>query len=332
MSVLAPDLRLINIDHGMESMKTLEVHAQKLRRLHVDGSTVLRILTVESEKLAVLELYHCEDLDLRTFRFCLANNPGIISLRLGRIPEENLAVDESLCPSIQELCLLQDFHSRTLYVRSPTMRLFHTEGMGDLDTLQHIYIVADHLCKASLVGIPNLKTLVIQCSSVDSIELNLCSDDQLCLESCVIQAFSSIGFLRLFDCKVNMLSVSTPVAKTVVLYRCCLPDYVLKMALDGCRNISHLNLELSSEFSQLALQAPPLKYLNLFGCADIMTVDVDCPELVAVNLGKCPPNIRFYFQGSKVKLSKKLLKPKFILPEEDVRWTHDFPPGECRSN
>jgi hypothetical protein len=51
---------------------------------------------------------------------------------------------------------------------------------------------------------PALKTLAIQCVSVDSIELNLCSDDQLVLDSCVIQALGSIGFLRLFDCKVRV--------------------------------------------------------------------------------------------------------------------------------
>ncbi len=48
------------------------------------------------------------------------------------------------------------------------------------------------------MGVPALKSVVVQCVSVDAIELNLCSDDTLHLESCVVQAMCSIGFLRLF--------------------------------------------------------------------------------------------------------------------------------------
>jgi hypothetical protein len=64
--------------------------------------------------------------------------------------------------------------------------------------------------------------------------MNLCSDDQLNLESCVIHAMNAIGFLRFFDCNVNLLCISTPLAKTIVLYRCQMTDYTLKMVLAGC--------------------------------------------------------------------------------------------------
>ncbi|XP_064623662.1 uncharacterized protein LOC135485499 [Lineus longissimus] len=324
VSITAANLRHVTIDHGMESMEHLEIFAPRLRRLQVDGCKVLRTINIRSERLAILELNNCDELDMRSLRHTLTNNPSLLSLKLGRIREENLAIDETTCPSIQELCLLGEFGCRTVYVRSPTLRLIHTEADTDLIPFNHMYIVANHLCKVALAGVPNLRSMVIQCCSVDSIELNLCSDDQVCLESCVIQAFSAIGFLRLFDCKVNMFSVSTPLAKTIVLYRCCLPDYVLQMALAGCPNISHLNLEKSREFSHVNIQAPPMKYLNLFGCHDVMEVDVDCPELVAVNLGQCP-NVHFYLKGAELNMTTSE-KPKFVLPHESYRWSHDYPP------
>ncbi|XP_074652747.1 uncharacterized protein LOC141907073 [Tubulanus polymorphus] len=326
VSITAGNLRHLTIDHGMESMEHLEVFAPRLRRVFIDGGSVLRAINIRSERLAVLELFCCDNLDMRSLRETLINNPTILSLKVGQLSTEDLSVDEICCPNIQEFSILDNFSCRTLLIRSPTLRVIHNESENDLSSLSHMYVVADHICKVALVGIPNLRTLVIQCSSVDSIELNLCSDDQICLESCVIQAFSSIGFLRLFDCRVNMLSVSTPLAKTVVLYRCSLPDYVLQMALKGCPNISHLNLEKSSEFSELNLQAPPMKYLNLFGCNDVIRVDLDCPELLALNLGQCP-NVSLFFRGSKYDITNKSCqKLEIIKPNENLRWTHGFPP------
>ena len=306
-------------------MEHLEVFAPKLRRITIDGSSVLRTISIKSEKLNVLEVYNCDDLDMRTFRETLSCNPSIVSLKLGRLSQRDLYLDECCCPGIQELSLLADFGCSTLHIRSPTLRLIHTESESDLHTLTHIYVMADHLCKVALVGVPALRSLNIQCASVDAIELNLCSDDELCLESCVIQAFASIGFLRLFDCKVDMLAVMTPLARTIVLYRCQMSDYALQMALTGCPNIAHLNLEKCRSLKQVSIQAPPMKYLNMFGCYDMNRLDVDCPELLALNIGHCP-NVRLFLQGIERTLEKESKDIQIVLPNKSVRWTHDLPP------
>lgn len=306
-------------------MEHLEFEAPKLRRIFIDGSSILRTIGIKSKRLVYFELSNCEAIDMRTLRETLRNNQNIVSLKLGCISQDSLTLDEHTIPSLQELCLLGDFSCESLHIRSPTLRLLHTEAENDIVTLNHVYITANHICKVALVGMPALKTMTIQCVSVDSIQLNLCSDDQLTLESCVIHALGSIGFLRLFDCKVNLLSVSTPMAKTVVLYRCQMSDYVLQMALTGCPNISHLNLEKCRDIRNIQVNAQPLKYLNLFGCNDIYRLDLDCPELLAVNLGHCP-NVRLFIRGVEQDITRFCDEPRIVLPTEAIRWSHDYPP------
>lgn len=203
VSVEARDLRHVTIDQGLESLEHLEIYSPKLRRACVNGSNVLHTINIKGGRLHFLELNNCEELDMRTVRDTLSKNPRVVVLKLGCLSVDSLLLDENLVPSLQELCLLGDFSCEAVHVRSPSLRLFHTEADNDIITLNHIYITANHLCKVALIGMPALKTLTVQCVSVDSIELNLCSDDQLVLDSCVIQALGSIGFLRFFDCKVK---------------------------------------------------------------------------------------------------------------------------------
>nr|KAG5712408.1 hypothetical protein BaRGS_023987 [Batillaria attramentaria] len=326
VSVEAADLRHVTIDQGLESLEHLEIYSPKLRRACINGSNVLRTLNIKGGKLSFLELSNCEELDMRTVRDTLFKNPRVVVLRLGCLSVDSLLLDEGLVPSLQEVCLMGDFSCEAVHVRTPSMRLFHTEADNDIITLNHIYITANHLCKVALIGTPALKTLTVQCVSVDSIELNLCSDDQLVLDSCVIQALGSIGFLRLFDCKVNLMSVSTPLARTVVLYRCHMTDYVLQMALHGCPNIAHLNLEKCRNITQVAVDALPLKFLNMFGCRDVHRLELDCPQLLAINLGQCP-NVRLYLDGVEQDLAALCRQGmQIVLPGDSIRWSHDYPP------
>lgn len=325
ISVDCQALRHVTIDQGMECIEHLEICSPNLRRATIDGSNTLRTIRIVSKKLAYLQLSNCEEIDMRAFRDIFLRNPTIACLRLGCISHDSLTLDEYLVPGLQEICLLGDFACETIHIRSPTLRLLHTEAENDIVTLNHIYITANHICKVALVGMPALRTIVIQCVSVDSIEMNLCSDDQLNLESCVIHAMSAIGFLRLFDCKVNLLSVTTQLARTVVLYRCEMSDYVLQMALTGCPNIDHLNLEKCREISRVAIHAPPLKFLNMFGCANLHRLDIQCPQLLAVNLGQCP-NIRLFIQGRQQNLAGVCETLHIVRPVENTRWTHEYPP------
>ena len=325
ISVDGRDIRHIIIDHGLESMEHMELDCPKLRKASINGSNVLRTLNIKASRLSFLEVSNCEELDMRTLRNTLRNNPSILCLKIGCVSQDSLLLDELTIPSLQELCLLSDFACEAIHIRSPTLRFFHTEAENDIITLNHIYITANHLCKVTLVGMPALKTMTIQCVSVDSIELNLCSDDQLSLDSCVIHALGSIGFLRLFDCKVNLLMVSTPLAKTVVLYRCQMTNYALQMALTGCPNIAYLNLEKCRSITKVDIDAPPMKFLNMFGCCEVHRLDVDCPKLLAINLGQCP-NVRLFFKGIEQNLAELMKQTQIVPPSESIRWSHDLPP------
>ena len=126
--------------------------------------------------------------------------------------------------------------------------------------------------------------------------------------------------------QVNLLSVSTPLARTVVLYRCHMTDYVLQMALLGCPNIAHLNLEKCRNITQVGVEALPLKFLNLFGCRDVHRLELDCPQLLAINLGQCP-NVRLHVGGVEQDLADLCRRGlQIVLPGDSIRWSHDYPP------
>ncbi|XP_045182423.2 F-box/LRR-repeat protein 7-like [Mercenaria mercenaria] len=327
ISIYAQRLRHVTIDHGMESLEHVELFAKNLRRACVNGSNSLHTLKIKSERLSVLEISHCESIDMKSLKETLRANPKIKCLRIGCISEDSLTFDEFMIPSVEELCLLGDFDCETLHVRSPSIRFLHTEAEDDIITLNHMYVTANHLCKVVMVGLPTLRTVTIQCVSVDCIEMNLCSDDQLNLQSCVIHALNAIGFLRLFDCKFSLLSVCTQLAKTVVLYRCEMTDYVLQMALSGCPNVAHLNLEKCREISHVNISTKPLKFLNLFDCTTIKRLNLNCPELTAINLGHCP-NVRLFIRGTEQSLDTLKFPFQVVLPSDHIRWSHDFPPVE----
>ena len=128
-----------------------------------------------------------------------------------------------------------------------------------------------------------------------------------------------------FQCHVNLLSVSTPMARTLALYRCNMSDYVLRMALTGCVNIDYLSVERCRQLSQLDVTDQPMKYLNLFGCSEIHRVQVESEHLIGVNLGHCP-KVRLFIDSYE----EDLLDPKgsydLVLPHQSVRWSHDYPP------
>ncbi len=49
----------------------------------------------------MVELYHCESLDMRSMRDMLMENNTVVCLRIGRVSQENLYLDEACCPSLQ---------------------------------------------------------------------------------------------------------------------------------------------------------------------------------------------------------------------------------------
>ncbi|CAH1790941.1 unnamed protein product [Owenia fusiformis] len=330
VSINAPNLRLATLDQGLESMEHLEMFTPKLRRLQVDGCDALRTINVRSTKLVLLHIDNCSELDMRSFRETLQYNESIVSLKIGRLPIDDLYLNEQTCPNIQELCLLSSFSASVLHLRSPTLRLLHTTSDNDIESLSYIYILANHICKVSLVCIPTMRSITIQCVSIDSVELNLCSDTQMVLEAVVIQAFGSIGFLRLFDCDVKLLSVTSPLVKTLVLYRCVISDYTLSMMLKGCANIYHLCLEKCQNFNEMAVALPHLKYLNLYDCYGLQRLDIDCPALDALNVGHCPVT-KIYVKGHEM-LPHELdscvygRSVRLVYPKQSIRWSHDFPP------
>ena len=132
-------------------------------------------------------------------------------------------------------------------------------------------------------------------------------------------------FYSTFQCHVNLLSVSTPMARTLALYRCNMSDYVLRMALTGCVNIDYLSVERCRQLSHLDVTDQPMKYLNLFGCSEIHRVQVESENLIGVNLGHCP-KVRLFIDSYEEDLIEPKSNFDLVLPHQSMRWSHDYPP------
>ncbi|XP_006821249.1 uncharacterized protein LOC102808468 [Saccoglossus kowalevskii] len=334
VSIHAPNLRSLKIDEGLESMEHLEIESKKLRDVYIDGSGILRTVHIKSNKLKNMEIFNCPLLDSRSLVQSLSECPTLCTLRIGDVGVDDMSLDESFCSGLQTMCLLEDYSSKTLRVRCRGLRAMTTQDECEIQTLNDVLIMAEKLKKISLVGVPNLRNLIIQCESLDKVELNVCSDNQVCLETCIIQAIHHVGFLRFFDCVVRTLILSTPSAGVVVLYRCQIGDYVLEMALNGCPNITHLNLERCSTLTKIRIPmaATLMRYINLFGCHNMLRVEIDCHELLAINLGDCP-SVRLYLNDVERNLAISSLNalefPHIVLPDQMVRWNHQLTPQLC---
>jgi hypothetical protein len=104
-------------------------------------------------------------------------------------------------------------------------------------------------------------------------------------------------------------------------------DYVLQMALLGCPNIAHLNLEKCRNITHVAVEALPLRFLNLFGCRDVLRLELACPSLLALNLGQCRTDVRLYVGGVERELEDLIRQGlQIVLPADSIRWSHDYPP------
>ena len=330
VSISAPILRLLQVDSGLEACEHLEVYAGKLRTLQIDGSSVLRTLTVRSGRVNHFELRNCQDLDPRCLQAVLLDNPLLGELRLGAVANEELILDHLTCPSLETISILDDFTCAGLLVRCPNLRVIQTAA-DDIEilSLQQVIVVADHLARVRMVGLPALRNLLVQCDSVQHVEIKMCGEESVCLRSFVIQATRSVGLLRFLDCAVGALILSAPRVHTVVLYRCQIEDYALQMALNGCPNIVHLSVEKCNTISQVSVPANAslMKYLNLYGCHGLVRVAVDCVGLLAVNLGQCS-KVRLFVRGLEYDLSLHPVckYPKVVLPHQSLRWSHDHKP------
>ncbi|XP_078590889.1 uncharacterized protein LOC144870501 [Branchiostoma floridae x Branchiostoma japonicum] len=304
VSLWTPQLRSLHLDAGMENMEHLEVFAPKLRKLQVDGSGVLRTLSVKSSKLSNVELYNCAMLDGLGFTRFLGNNITVTVLSLGSIDMEALSLDQNRCPSLRELRLLADFRCTSLHLSCPTLRRLCADSDVMLPTLQIVSVVAKHVDRLHLANVPGLQSLTVQCDRVDLVEINTTGNVNVSLENCALQAVEELGTLRLFDCQVQALVLSAPLVRQLVLYRCVVTDYSLCMALRGCPNIQRLQLQKCSSLTRVSICRSLLQYLHLLDCRGILQVELtDCPKLLALDIGQCP-NVRLFVQGSETTPNK----------------------------
>ena len=57
-------------------------------------------------------------------------------------------------------------------------------------------------------------------------------------------------------------------------------------------------------------------------------LELDCPRLLALNVGHCPADLTLLVGGVRQDLHHLARQGglQVVLPEHSIRWTHDFPP------
>ncbi|XP_033102776.1 F-box/LRR-repeat protein 15-like [Anneissia japonica] len=331
VSVCAPNLNKMRVENGLESSEHVEVFAANLNSFYIDGSGVVRTLTILSKTLLKFCICNCAAIDRRSLFRCLADNPSLKKLTIGDVGHEDICLDSVHFQSLKNLVLMEDFACRSLNVRCKSLRTLYLAEEAELPSLNRILLVADHLQQISLTSIPFLHNLTIQCQELENLEVNICNDNRLVLDSLVVQATRRIGVLRLFDCRIGAVIVSTPAVGSIVFYRCHVTDYALQMTLGSCCNLQHFSLEKSYGFDQVIIpESTTLNYLNLYGCKNTRKVIIDYHALRGINLSMCKDaNLRI--QGKRINLHPEHFpqETSIILPDRPLRWTHDAIPKTC---
>ncbi|XP_041468560.1 uncharacterized protein LOC121418648 [Lytechinus variegatus] len=332
VSITAPSLRMLHLDDGLESNEHVEIFAGKLRVLEIDGAGVLKSINVQSNRLTTLQLRNCDVLDSRSLYNLLSENPTISTLLMGNVSTPELLLDSQRCPSVRIVCLLHGFSSDVLSIRCPTLQYLQTEDEMELLSLRQLIVAADQVKDICLTGCPVLHNILVQCESLDELEFNMCSDERVFLRSCVIQASRFVGKIRLFDCAIATIVLSSPCISILILYRCMIGDYTLKCMLNACPNITHLSLEKcrNTKVVSVPKDAPLLRYLNLFGCSQLQHLSINSDCVMRVNLGQCSVS-RVLYQGKELDFAEEKVAFEnssldVVLPHQNVRWSHDAEP------
>lgn len=300
----------------------------------VDGNDALRFLAIRSSRLSTVEIRNCPNLTLSEFQTFLKNNPTISSLMLGAISAIETYIEPSWCPRLQSLTIQPDFRSRVLSIRCPTLEHLHvvSEGSEPSEHLEEVTLVANHLKTVSLCGLLSLRNLFLQCNLLDSLLLNTTNDVMISLRSCTIHAHTVLGNVKLCDCSLGALVVSAPSVRALVLYRCFLQNYTMQMALVGCPFISHLCIERCLSLTQFNLpQSLEVRFLNLYGCQRLRFVNIESPNLPALNLGQCY-KAELTCDGKKIEYDK----PRgddiaIVAPRSFIKWTHTEIPSSYQT-
>lgn len=286
------------------SMKKLSVYAPSLRVLNLNHCSELRkISKVTSTSLKELTVRKCTELNWSDLIRFLVRNPDIKTLKL-EVNVINLRLDQNSSPSLETLQVLDSGTNLTcLDIRCPKLKvLTFKKSLMHCSMLKIVSLRSHKLDEVSIKDVPHIRKVILNVKCIKYLEL----DFDRRFHQVKPRHFTSINFQpnaviqKLVIKKFNLQSITTSLCsvKEVVLDSCNL-DAPLSQVLQQFCGIESLMLQNSYGTCQIMIQNETLRELRVTSCSSVMMdhINVLCPALE-----------RFHIHGSTILPSKKELE------------------------
>lgn len=286
------------------SLKKLTVYAPSLRILNLNHCSELRkVSKVTCHSLDELTVRKCSSLNWPDLIRFLVRNPDIKSLKL-EVSVVNLRLDQHCNPSLEKLQVLDSSTNLTcLDVRCPKLKVFKfKKSLMQPSMVKVIAIKSDELDEISIKDVPHLRKVILNVQQIKFLEL----DFDRRLHQVKPHHFSSIHFqpnstvYKFVLKKLNLRSMTTNACEvTDVVVDACNLDIPLCEVLEQFHGLQYLTLQKSYGTCQIVVQNDTLRELRVNSCLSVMMDNI---------MVVCPALEKFHVHGSTILPTKKELE------------------------
>ncbi|CAN6819324.1 unnamed protein product [Brassica oleracea] len=285
-----------NLSNG--TLREIAQACAGLRMLNASSCPSISFESVHLPMLTVLKLHRCSCITSVSMTW-IANSPALEVLELDNCTmltsvALHLSFLRSLslvnCPRFTELNLQSTMLSSITVSKCPA--------------LCRVTITSNALRRLAIKKQENLTTLVLQCQSLQEVDLTGCkslsntvfSDDGGCpmLKSLILDNCESLTEVRFCNSSLSSLSLVGCRAVTSLALKC---PRLEQICLDGCDNLEtvffkpvavrSLNLGICPKLSVLSIEAPYMVSLDLKCFGGLSEASIICPLLTSLDASFC---------------------------------------------
>ncbi|CAH8326502.1 unnamed protein product [Eruca vesicaria subsp. sativa] len=298
-----PQLESLDVSNcSCVSNETLREIAQAcagLRILNASDCPNISFESVHFPMLTVLKLHRCGFITSATVAW-IANSLALEVLELDNCKKlTSVTLHLSCLKSISLVNLCNRFTELNLQSTK-----LSSITISNCPALNSVTITSNALQRLDLKKQDNLTTLVLQCQSLQEVDLSGCISlsNTVCdlvdgcpmLKSLVLDNCESLTEVRFSNSSLSSLSLFGCCDVTSLELNC---PRIEQICLDGCDNLEtaffkhvalqSLNLGICSKLSVLSIEAPYMVSLELKGCGVLSEASIICPLLTSLDASFC---------------------------------------------
>ncbi|KAJ4880684.1 F-box/LRR-repeat protein 15 [Raphanus sativus] len=263
-----------------------------LRMLNASNCPNICFESVHLPMLTVLKFHRCHGIKSASMNWIANNSPALEVLELCNcINLTSVALHLSCLQSISLV------HCRKLTELNLQSTILSSITIANCPALHRVTITSSILRRLALKKQENLRTLVLQCQSLEEVDLSGCKS----LSNTVCESFSDVGGCAMLKslildncesltevrfCNSSLSSLSLVGCRAVTSLELKCPR-LEQICLDGCDNLEtaifkpvalrSLNLGIFPKLSVLSLEAPYMLSLDLKYCGVLSEASIICP-------------------------------------------------------